>query len=614
MKKLLVIICYAALLFACKEDENAAPDTQIELSAQNLVFNTEGTALNGNTVTVKCAGEWRMTDNCDWITPSATKGASGASVVFEALPNDSEEIREVTYTFMCGDKVAQVVITQGPEEVLEYTTDTADFTVAQAGGYITVGLRTNVGLQYEVDADCKEWILPDRGTDAQNASQVTYVQFRILEHADAPYRGRIGKVTLFPGTAGERVLNVTQKQKDVLFIRCDELVGGIYTGTTAEGEVTVSVDANVDYTNTIAAKAQTWLTCTELEPDGEPEEPGLVRRTYKYSFSEATGSRSGKVTFAASGVASEVFSIVQQSANPVYGTFPDANFRKYLIDNAYIGEPIDADFTCEIYDEGMKLTTMKVPYSSTAPITSIEGIGSFTELTSLDVSNIRFTDLDLRGNTKLTTLTASSCYYMETIDLSANDLLATLNMANPRALKVLDLSGKSLLTTLNASGGIIEQIDLSGCSALKTINVSQNNIQKLDVSQCGALSISSFNYTNNPFCEFNLGDQNITSIALTNAHFKSSLVYTPANLLPKSFTLTGSKVTSLDITISTSNLKAYDVLEWIDINGAPALKTIKCRRVALLCTAIYLGETQTQPTSVTKDTKTLFVRGTPPAE
>ncbi len=605
MKNIFVILCSAAMLLSCVDKHETTPAVPITLSAQALAFNTAGVAIDGNTITVTCAGDWRLTDNSDWVTPSATRGQSGQSVSFDAQPNDTEDIRRATYTFMCGGQVAQVVVTQGPADELEYTTGTADFTITQGGGYITTGLRSNVELQYEIDPDCADWILPDRGTS--RSTPVEYVQFRVLENSDAPYQGRTGKVTLFPGTENERVLNVTQKQRDAVVILCPELVNGTYSGTTEEGEVTISVDANIDYQIAIADKAKTWLTSSEIDADGQSEETGLVRRTYKFTYAEAAGSRSGKVTFSATGF-TDAIQIVQKSANPVLGTFPDANFRNYLINNGYIGEPTDEQNTCEVYDDGMKLTTLTAPYSSSAPIASVEGVGCFTELTTLTVSNLKITALDLSGNTKLTTLTANGCSVLESVDLSQNTELVSVSITSSKVLKKVDVHGKRKLTKLLINTGVIEEVDLRDCPMLTDLNVSANCLQRLDVSQCGALTNTNFGqakYINNPFSEIVLGEQNVTTIYLADCHFKANMA-TDTGLLPTSFTISGSKITSLDITIGTSN-KKYDVLEWIDITGAPSITTLKCKRGSLLCTAIYIATGQTQPKTTTKDTKTLFV-------
>ncbi|HUM24387.1 MAG TPA: hypothetical protein PLR80_06160, partial [Saccharofermentans sp.] len=107
-------------------------------------------------------------------------------------------------------------------------------------------------------------------------------------------------------------------------------------------------------------------------------------------------------------------------------TFPDANFRNYVLSNHDKNRNNSLDAS-----EIAVTTQINVPFSS---ISSLEGIEYFTALTKLDCYENNLTSLDVSSNTSLLSL-----------NCSFNDL-TTLDVSNNTVLKNLDCSTNGLTT------------------------------------------------------------------------------------------------------------------------------------------------------------------------
>lgn len=173
------------------------------------------------------------------------------------------------------------------------------------------------------------------------------------------------------------------------------------------------------------------------------------------------------------------------------GTFPDENFRAYVAEyidlnqNKVLEEnEIEACQTVNVYQRGIQ---------------SLEGIGVFTNLKSLNCGKNQLTQIDLKGCQQLTFL---DCAHnsIEKIDIQNNHKLESLICSNNQ-LAQLKLQGTEALQYLDCSNNLLSELDLTGVTSLKEIYCSENAIESLDFTGtpeitticCENSSVSSIN-------------------------------------------------------------------------------------------------------------------------
>ena len=166
--------------------------------------------------------------------------------------------------------------------------------------------------------------------------------------------------------------------------------------------------------------------------------------------------------------------------------FPDANFCSYLLG---------------LYSKGYINTSDVNSRTSMSPsgknILTLQGIGYFNKLTSLDCSNNGISSLDVSALTQLKTLNASSNQLtsiylpssLETLNLSNNKKFTTFSMCYNSALKSVDLSGCTGVTSLSMyNNTAMTTLNVSNCSALTTLNCYNDKLSSLSLTGCSALT------------------------------------------------------------------------------------------------------------------------------
>ena len=230
-------------------------------------------------------------------------------------------------------------------------------------------------------------------------------------------------------------------------------------------------------------------------------------KTITWSSSDekiATVSSSGKVTAITEGVATIFaqakdggsFASCKVTVTAEYVNFPDANFRKYMLDNFDLNKNGKISLS-----EANTVTEIRV---STVDIETLNGIESLKFLESLIVSNetgggygVGNADgsTDFHGNNpqgKLKSLDLSNnkaLYYLDCsynliseLDVSHNPNLTVLNCQYNK-LKSINVSKASNLNYLNCSWNYISSLDVSNNKAITTIFCDLNPITELDVAK-----------------------------------------------------------------------------------------------------------------------------------
>lgn len=112
-------IRYSYVSFYCGDKiaevtiEQAAKEYSVSVEPTEITFAANGEEKE---VTVSSSDEWELTTDCDWIQTSASKGDNGTSVKITASFNNTSEQRTGAIIFTCGNKTAELTVTQNPDD------------------------------------------------------------------------------------------------------------------------------------------------------------------------------------------------------------------------------------------------------------------------------------------------------------------------------------------------------------------------------------------------------------------------------------------------------------------------------------------------------------------
>ena len=186
--------------------------------------------------------------------------------------------------------------------------------------------------------------------------------------------------------------------------------------------------------------------------------------------------------------------------------FPDEKFRNYVLTE------FDKNSDSKLSSE--EIAAVKKIQANGMGIKSLDGVGFFTALETLQCWDNELTELDVSKNTKLTSLSCSK-NKLTALDVSKNteltrlycgsNKLTELDVSKNAKLEMLDCESDSLysymqlteldvsqntaLKELNCYGVKMQELNVSGCTALEELNCGSNQLTALDVSQNTNLTI-----------------------------------------------------------------------------------------------------------------------------
>lgn len=246
MKKIISILCLSLLFFACSDDNEKAIEeigNKISVSSEALAFQNTGEAVGGNnSVKIESDGDWRLSGKKTWCRPSVTEGKNGETVTFEVDPNPETDARSTTFSFICGNQVAKVVVTQSQDDLIDIYKD--NFEVSRHGEEITVRVNVSNEVNYEIPDNSKEWIslIPESDEQEQNTRSLATSLFRFKVNANDIYKNRTGNIILH--SAGGISKNVTIQQDRRIDLNPEKL---IYEIPANGGSVNVQISTNLAY-------------------------------------------------------------------------------------------------------------------------------------------------------------------------------------------------------------------------------------------------------------------------------------------------------------------------------------------------------------------------------
>ena len=205
--------------------------------------------------------------------------------------------------------------------------------------------------------------------------------------------------------------------------------------------------------------------------------------------------------------------------------FPDANFRKYVQDNADKNK--DGKLSSNEASKIKNISLKNYDQEDSVKIKNLKGIEYFVELKALDCSFNKLSSLDLSKNIKLEHV---FCF---------NNEITNLNVRN-----------NTKLTCLYCSNNKLTNIDVSKNVKLKNLICDINNLSKLDIS-------------NNKNLEF-LSCYNNKEINLDISNNKSGIIVEIGNNVKKLTILSGQSVFLKGTIYTFNNSDNYE--DWVDFD------------------------------------------------
>ena len=162
--------------------------------------------------------------------------------------------------------------------------------------------------------------------------------------------------------------------------------------------------------------------------------------------------------------------------------FPDANFRKYLLEQEYgkDGEISEGEL------KNIRWIDVSASYDSPGVIISLKGIELFPYLSYLFCTNNQLTSLDVTRNTALLSL-ACSYNQLASLDITHNTALTDL-FCHDNQLTSLDVTHNAALTYLDCSYNQLTSLDVTHNTALTDLFCHDNQLTSLDVTHNTALT------------------------------------------------------------------------------------------------------------------------------
>lgn len=462
MKKYILFLASAALLFSCseKEDTTISHDS-ISVSADTLKFGPDGGTMD---LKVTSSGDWRLSGLCDWVTPSATEGKDGATIVFTAEPCNGKEAQETSFKVFTGSAVKKIVVTSTPAYVVSLLSD-EEVNIVSDGGSATVKLDTNVPeLEYEYSGNGADWISFYQRSDAFG---MTMLQFNVS--SSKVCKDRESTVTV-KGEGRSISVKFIQAQRDSVSVAEERTVYDL-----AARDVEFRVKSNIDFDYSFA----NWMTKIS-DTIGERGEDGLAERVIKVHLDESAASRFHTFEFSKLGKVYAKYTIKQQNPNPILCNISDKTLRTTLNDLGWIIWD-ESSTECEVLEPGLTGTTLTLAgpsYYNILEVDTIDGLGAFPKLETLDISLCRVSSIDVSDSKSLKLLKMKRITNMQEIK-TGDSPVTEVNFGTYK----YDYLSKS---TLTISGNNIENIYMNSTSYY--ISNGYEKLEELDVTGCPALT------------------------------------------------------------------------------------------------------------------------------
>lgn len=211
-----------------------------------------------------------------WIVSSNTKGLVEHVLKFVISKNESYDDREGVITFSSASCSQDVTIKQAAKGALIISQK--EYNVGAAGEVISVTVKANSDISYEIAESAKSWISPS----VTKGLVENVLMFQIATNED--YDPREGIIT-FSNAAGTEIVTVKQAANGALFVDPTS-----FEVDHNGGVISFTVQASSEVTVTVSSDDQDWIIPSNTK--------GLSSETYTFNVLENTAyaSRVGSIT------------------------------------------------------------------------------------------------------------------------------------------------------------------------------------------------------------------------------------------------------------------------------------------------------------------------------
>ena len=584
----------------------------ISIEPTELTFGADG---GDQTITVTSSDSWEVKGKSDWCDISATTGKNGDKVTFSAAQyTNTEEARTATYTFVCGDKEAELKIEQ-EAKVYSISVEPTELSFISTGGEKTVTITSSDEWEFSSD---EYWIRASERSGGNGAS----VKIIVDENNDPEIR--TGVATFICGDKQADV-KITQEAKEFsISIEPTEI-----EFEADGGEQTIIVTSSDSWRLSVD---NDWITTSTKSG----ENGSLVNITVGYTTS--TEVRTGIITFTCGDKTAELAVAQNPDSSPII-QFKDSYFLEALLDEDATYPVIDKNGDGQISENEAKSITELSLSNSRHPVRNVDELSFFSSLESITISGYgKIEEFDFSNRTNLksvrcpggafSSLNLSGCSalteiktYTETYTEMSASSLTTLNISGCSSLESLRISYSYSDSFYSVSTEYYEEIIADDCTSLKEIvcetkSLSVKNCTSLEILECknayslnlsdckllkrlkisGGRSYSikrgtlkSLDLSNNTALEYlSCPSNELTSLDLSNNTALTDLVCSYNNLtsldLSRNTALTfldcaGNELTSLDLSNNTALTELYctnNNLTSLDVSNNTALTMLHC--------------------------------------
>ena len=507
-------------------------------------------------VTVTSSDEWEFSSDESWITASDQRGENGATVKIKAKENENPEIRTGTAIFRCGDKTAEVKITQEAKEFL-ISIEPTELTFNANGEEKEVIVSSSDEWELSTDCDWVQTSITKGDNDAlvkitasfNNASEQRTgaiifscgnetTELKLTQEANNFSISISPTEITFRVEGGEETVKIISSHKWTLTHDLDWLTTSASEGNNGD-EIKITVAPN----NTVDSRSGIIVfTCgnknSELLITQNPDDSPIIQFKDQYFFEaileQVDANGDGQIS---EREASNVKSLSIVSRNAIRGMDELKYFTalEHLELHDIVNSQLTFDLRC---CTNLKTLITELPEQPTILLNGSQS------LTSVNVSGGNYDFSDCVSLTDVTCeggiFNFSGCYQMQNIELG--DITGTLNLdgctslvkINGGAVKEMEVSSISL-TTMNIS--IISSLTVTDCPKLENLSIdiddlwSESEIAEIKLNNCSALTYCKLSGSHhngvNPFyskIDFDLGNCiNLKSLELVNVDLQSPL-------------------------------------------------------------------------------------------
>ena len=535
--------------------EQEAKVYSISVEPAELTFVAAG---EEKSVTVTSSDKWEFSSDESWISASEDNGENGAVVNIVVEENEDTEVRTGVATFKCGDKQAEVKITQEPKE-FSISIEPEEIEFEAEGGEQTITVTSSDSWKLTTDSD---WITTSAKSGENGSTVNIIVGYTISDEI------RTGTITF---TCGDKTAEVTVAQnpdsspiiqfKDPYFLEAlldegatEPVIDKNGDGQISENEAKSITELSLSDSRYTVRNVLSFFSSLEsitISGYGKIEEFDFSNRANLKSV-RCPGGAFSSLNLSGCSALTEIKTYTEWSASSLttLNISGCSSLESLRISCSYSGvsteyyEEIIADDCTSLKEIVCETKSLSLKNCTSLEILECQNAYSLNLsdcklLKILEIPGGRFyaikrgtlKSLDLSNNTALEYLSCSA-NELTSLDLSNCPALTELGCGN-NELTSLDLSNNTALEYLSCSANELTSLDLSNCPALTELKCSSNQLTSLDVSkntaltelECSSNQLTSLDVSKNTaLTELKCSSNQLTSLDVSKNRLLESLL------------------------------------------------------------------------------------------